>query len=340
VTATDVTPVAPEPGEDPRPRRIRAKPSRPDRVFFGITLSGGLVVLAITISIGLFLSIKAAPALGNAKFSFLTTQQWQPDVHRFGIAAVLTGTITIALVALVVSFPLALGTAIFISEIAPRRIKQSLVFAIDLMAAIPSVIYGLWGLEFFEGHAVHLARWLATWLGWIPLFHVPGAHPDNPNASGTIFSASAFIAGVVVAFMMLPIQCAIMREAFSQAPAGEREGAYALGATRWGMIRSVVLPFGKGGIIGGTILGLGRALGETIAVLLIISPVFRINTHILENGSNSVAALIASYYSEASGFGLSALMAAGLALFVLTMMVNFIASSIVARSRSGALSEG
>ena len=137
----------------------------------------------------------------------------------------------------------------------------------------------------------------------------------------------------------VPIQCSIMREVFSQVPIGEREGAFALGATRWGMIRIVAIPFGRGGMIGGTMLGLGRALGETIAVLLIISPRFDINFHVLEAGSNSVSSLIALRYSEASGFGLSALMAAGLSLFALTLIVNFTASAFVARSRSGASSE-
>jgi phosphate transport system permease protein len=214
-----------------------------------------------------------------------------------------------------------------------------MVFVVDLLAAVPSVVYGIWGLVFLEGHVVGLSHWLNSWLGWIPIFHVPGAHPNDPNVGNAPYGASTFIAAIVVAIMMTPIQCSIMREAFTLAPVGEREGAYALGATRWGMIRAVVLPFGRGGVIGGTILGLGRALGETIAVLLILSPVFRINWHILGSGGNSVAALIASYYSEASGFGLSALMAAGLALFVLTMIVNFTASAIIARSRSGAMSE-
>ena len=144
------------------------------------------------------------------------------------------------------------------------------------------------------------------------------------------------VAGIVVALMVAPITTSVMREVFSQAPVGEREGAYALGATKWGMIRSVVLPFGKGGMIGGTMLGLGRALGETIAVFMIISPVFLIQPHILQNGTNSISALIALRYGEATPFGTSALMAAGLALFLITLVVNFIASSIVARSRSGA----
>ena len=136
--------------------------------------------------------------------------------------------------------------------------------------------------------------------------------------------------------MVVPTMTSVMREAFSQAPVGEREGALALGSTRWGMIRSVVLPYGRGGIIGGTMLGLGRALGETIAVYMIISPIFNINWQILKSGGNSVSALIALRYGEASGFGLSALMAAGLVLFLITMAINFTASTIVARSRSGA----
>jgi phosphate transport system permease protein len=338
VTAT-VLPDLPAETEENTPRKIRAVPGFGDRAFMSVTFLGGVTVLVLTVSIALFLSIKAAKALSVARLSFLTTQAWQPDVHRFGIAALLTGTVLIAVVALVMAFPLALGTALFISEIAPARIKRPMIFAIDLLAAVPSVVYGIWGLKVLEGHVVGLSHWMATWLAWIPFFHVPGAQPNNPNVGNGPFGASTFIAAIIVALMMMPIQCSIMREAFSQAPLGEREGAYALGATRWGMIRAVVLPFGKGGVIGGTILGLGRALGETIAVLLIISPVFRINWHILGSGGNSIAALIASYYGEASGFGLSALMAAGLALFVITMIVNFTASIIIARSRSGAMSE-
>jgi phosphate transport system permease protein len=335
------TALLPEAGtpDEVQPRSIRSVLGGGDRAFLTLTFMGGLAVLGMTVAVGVFLAAHAAEALGVARWSFLTTQEWQPDVHRFGIAAVITGTVLIAVVALVLSFPLALGTALFISEIAPNALKRPMVFVVDLLAAVPSVVYGIWGLVFLEGHVVGLSHWLNSWLGWIPIFHVPGAHPSDPNVGNAPYGASTFIAAIVVAIMMTPIQCSIMREAFTLAPMGEREGAYALGATRWGMIRTVVLPFGKGGVIGGTILGLGRALGETIAVLLILSPVFRINWHILGSGGNSVAALIASYYSEASGFGLSALMAAGLALFVLTMIVNFTASAIIARSRSGSMSE-
>ena len=345
MTATVVPTTYLSPGGDgqlpaPSRRRLRGVRGTGDRIFRGGATLAGVSVLAITTLVGLFLFFRSLQALRAVGFSFLTTQAWEPDTHHFGIAAVLTGTVLIALVALAVSVPLAVGMALFITEVAPRWAKQTLISTIDLMSAVPSVVYGLWGLEVLEGHVVGVARWLSTWCSWIPIFKVTGAQPNNPLATASVYASSTFVAGLVVAMMASPIMCAVMREAFSQAPAGEREGAYALGATRWGMIRSVVLPFGKGGIIGGIMLGLGRALGETIAVYLIISPLFKINFHVLQLGANSVASLIALRYGDATGFGLSALMAAGFSLFVLTLIVNFTASTILARSRSGALSEG
>lgn len=321
------------------PRRLYADPGLPDRVFRGVARSGGGLVLAVMLLVGGFLLYRAWQALSRAGWSFLTTETWEPDAGRFGIAAVLVGTVLIALVAIAVAVPLAVGGALYISEYAPPRLRRTLISVVDLMAAVPSVVYGLWGLFFFEGKILPTARWIATYLDWIPFFHVKGADPSDPLAPETVYTSSTFVAGVVVALMVAPIACSVMREVFSQAPVGEREGAFALGATRWGMIRSVVLPFGKGGMIGGTMLGLGRALGETIGVYLIISPVFEIQWHVLQSGTSSVAALIALRYGEASEFGMSALMAAGLALFLMTLVVNFAASSIVARSRSGAASE-
>ncbi|MFE5241908.1 MULTISPECIES: phosphate ABC transporter permease subunit PstC [unclassified Streptomyces] len=330
-------PLAEEPGgETDAPRRLHADPGIPDRAFRTVARGGGGLVLAVMLLVGGFLLYRAWQALERAGWSFLTTETWEPDAGRFGIAAVLIGTVLIALTAIVVAVPLALGAALYISEYAPPRLRRTLISVVDLMAAVPSVVYGLWGLFFFEGAVLPTARWIATYLGWFPLFRVEGADPSDPLAPETVYTSSTLVAGIVVALMVAPIICSVMREVFSQAPAGEREGAYALGATRWGMIRSVVLPFGKGGMIGGTMLGLGRALGETIAVYLIISPVFEIQWHVLQNGASSVAALIALRYGESSPFGMSALMAAGLALFLLTLVVNFAASSIVARSRSGA----
>jgi phosphate transport system permease protein len=299
---------------------------------------GGIIVLTIMLAIGVFLGMRAWQAIGSAGWGFITTQAWEPDAGNFGIAAVLIGTILIAVVAVSFALPMALGTALYISEYAPLKLKKTLVGLVDLMAAIPSVVYGLWGFFALQGSIVPVARWISSTFGWIPIFAVDGYDPNDPLSTTTVFTSSTFIAGIVVALMITPIMTSIMREVFSQAPVGEREGALGLGATRWGMIRSVILPFGVGGIIGGTMLGLGRALGETIAVYMIISPIFIIQPHILQNGASSISSLIALKYGEASQFGMSALMAAGLTLFIVTLIVNFGASAIVARSRSGASS--
>jgi phosphate transport system permease protein len=322
-----------------RPRKLTARLSASDRTFRGVATAGGVFVLILMGLVGAFLAYRALQALHKAGLSFLTTQQWNPDGGGFGIAAVIIGTLLIAGVAVVVGVPLALGSALYISEYAPRRVQRGLITVIDLMAAVPSIVFGLWGWQLLQWKVVSLSRWISNWFYWIPLFHVDGVTRDDPLASATYFTSSSFAAGLVVALMITPIAGSIMREAFSQAPLGEREGAYALGATRWGMIRAVVLPFGRGAIVGGTMLGLGRALGETIAVVLIISPVYQIQPHILQKGTSSIAALIALLVKEATPFGVSALMAAGLALFAMTLLVNFAASVIVSRSRSGAVSE-
>jgi phosphate transport system permease protein len=324
----------------PVPRKLTARLSGSDRAFRWVARGGGLVVLVLMVLVGSFLGVRAAQALRKAGASFLTTQQWNPDGGGFGIAAIMVGTVLIALVAVIVAVPLAMGTALYISEYAPRGFLQRfLITGVDLMAAVPSVVFGLWGFFFLEWRMVSLSRWVHDWFFWIPLFRVNGVGRHDTQQNATTYSASTFIVGVVVALMIVPIATSIMREAFSQAPLGEREGAYALGSTRWGMIRAVVLPFGRGAMIGGIMLGLGRALGETIAVASIISPVFAIQPHILEHGGSSVSSLIALRYAEATPFGVSALMAAGLALFALTLVINFLAALIVSRSRSGAASE-
>jgi phosphate transport system permease protein len=323
----------------PGRRNLTARPSGSDRAFRVIARAGGTAVLIVMGLVGAFLAFRAAEALRKAGWSFLTTQTWNPDGGGFGIAAVMVGTILIAMVAIVVAIPLGLGTALYISEYAPRQIQRLLITVIDLMAAVPSVVYGMWGAFVLQWRFVSLARWINDWLGWIPVFRVDGVARHALEPTATYYTSSTCIAGLVVGLMVTPIASSIMREAFSQAPPGEREGALALGATRWGMIRAVVLPFGRGAMVGGTMLGLGRALGETIAVVLIISPVFQIQLHVLQHGTSSVASLIALRYPEATPFEVSALMAAGLALFAMTLLVNFIAARIVARSRSGAVSE-
>jgi phosphate transport system permease protein len=307
---------------------------------------GGAFVLAIMLLVGIFLTLQAVPALNTAGWRFLTAQEWDPAGNNFGVAGVLVGTVLIATVAIVVGLPLAAGAALYISEYAPRRIAPALVNLVDLMAAVPSVVYGIWGFYLLQPKLLvvgeqgeGLPRWLATYFGWIPLFRVDGYDPRDAIGSNSALTRSTFIAGIIVAMMVAPIISSVMREVFSQAPVGEREGAYALGATKWGMIRSVVLPFGRGGMIGGTMLGLGRALGETIGVYLIISVVFVIQPHILQNGGGSISALIALRYSESNAIGIAGLMAAGLVLFGMTLLVNFVAGLIISRSRSGAASD-
>lgn len=323
----------------PTPRTLEQRRGRSDRFFSTLMIASGSVVLLITSAVGLFLALESVPAFRARGFSFFTTSVWEPSTGRFGVAAILGFTVTIAAIAVAVSLPVSLGTALFITELAPRRMRGALVAMVDLMAAVPSVVYGVWGARVLQAHATGVAQWMSSWFGWIPLFEVRGHDPSNPLSNSTVFLASSFVAGLVVSMMVIPIQCSVMREVFSQVPPGEREGAFALGSTRWGMITVVALPFGRGGIIGGTMLGLGRALGETIAVVLIISPRFDFSFHMLETGSNSVSALIALRFGEASAFDLSALMAAGLTLFMITLAVNFVASWFVARSRSGAGSE-
>lgn len=343
-------PETPDSSHAARPRPLLALPSTADRTYQWVTSGAGATVLAIMLFVGLFLLLRATDAIAAAGWSFLTTAEWQPDGGSFGIAALLSGTVLIGLTAILVAVPLAVGTALYISEYAPTRLRRLFINLVDLMAAVPSVVYGLWGLFLLQQPVLvsgpqgeGLPRWLATYLGWIPLFEVRQAgeavDASDPTTTGTIFTSSLFIAAMVVALMIAPVACSIMREGFSQAPAGEREGAYALGSTKWGMIRSVVLPFGAGGIVGGTMLGLGRALGETIAVYMILSIAFDVKIRILENGGGSVSALIALRFGEGSPFAISALMAAGLTLFLLTLVVNFGASAVISRSRSGAVSD-
>ncbi len=320
------------------PRPLLPGLERSDRIFHGTARGVGFSVLVMTGAIGVFLGYQSIPTLRHYGLSFFTQTQWLPSLDRIGIAAVLVGTVEVALIAMVVSFPLAVMFALFITEYAPLRIKSWLVSVVDLMAAVPSIIYGLWGFFFLQPHAINLSRWLSQHFGFIPLFHVD----TDPNAAvwqQSRYTSSAFIAGLAVSMMAIPLACSVMRAVFDQAPLGEREAAMALGGTRFAVARRVVLPFAKGGVIGGTMLALGRALGETAAVLIIISPSYQIKPSILEAGTQTTSALIAANFGNATKSQLSALLTAGFVLFVITLVVNSIAASVIGRSRSGAGTE-
>ncbi len=320
------------------PRELDPGRAPSDQVFASVVRVVALVVLSITLAIGLFLGYQAIPTLHHYGLGFFTRSNWQPERDSVGLAGVLVGTFEVAVIALAIGFPLALLTALFISEYAPARLRRALVSLVDLMAAIPSIVYGLWGFFLLQPRALYVARWLSQNFGWIPIFKAD-SDPNAPVLAASRFTASAFIAGIAVSMMVIPLACAVMRGVFAEAPPGEREAAMALGATRWGVVRTVVLPFGRRGIIGGTMLGLGRALGETIIVLMIISPVFQIKWHVLTVGTMTTSALIADRFGEATSSQLSALLAAGFVLFLITLGVNTIAARFVNRSRSGAATE-
>lgn len=314
------------PGADVTTLRGARSTRRGDAVFRIVTLAAGALVFAILGAIAIFLVVKALPALQHDKSSFWTTKQWDPDASgRFGIAALVFGTVLSSVLALVMAVPVALGVALYTVEYAPRRLSTLLGYATDMLAAVPSVVYGLWGFFFLLRHMVGFQTFLNHWIGWIPLF--AGSKGDVNG-----FSKSVFGAAVVLAIMILPIVAAISREVIRQVDPAQREAALALGATRWEMIRTAVLPPSRPGILSAVMLGLGRALGETIAVALVIGNTYFINWKILIPGGNTIAANIANRFGEAGSLGRSALIASGLVLFVITLAVNLVARYVIYRA--------
>jgi len=334
----DLAPSAADP-EDDFPRLIRRSLGVPDAVFRWGSISIGALVLIITGSIGIFLGYQMIPTMRDYGLHFFTENLWNPGTNVVGISEVLLGTVEVAIIAIVFAFPLALATALYISEYAPSWLRGTLTALVDLMAAIPSILYAMWGVFLINPHALYLSRWINEYFGWIPLFHVRDGNPRAPVFNTSVYVSSPFIAGMVVSMMVIPLACAVMIGVFAQAPGSEREGAYALGSTRWGMVRTVVIPFGRGGIVGGTMLALGRALGETVAVLLILAPDSDLKLRPLEIGGLTTASLIANYFGDATSGQLAALLAAGFVLFAMTILINTLAAIIVNRSRSGALTE-
>src|SRR5215472_10324673 len=328
--AVAVTPGPPSAPSDDRPRTIVTSVSGGDRIFRFVMRMAGLAVLVITGLILVFLLLRSLTAFRAVGFHFFTTSTWFINTNQFGIAAILPLGVLVAVIALIIAFPVGVATALFIAEYAPPRLRRTLIAAVDLMAAIPSIIVALFFLYFVMPRILGTTAWLSHHLGFIPFFHNP-----LPNAAAS-YVASTFIAGVSVSVMVIPIITSLSRQVFSQAPQGEREAAYALGSTKWGMIRTVVLPYGRAGVIGAGMLGLGRALGETIVVSFLLTPVYAFTWHVLQSGGNSVTYMIANRVLDAGSKEISALFAAGLILFAMTLVINTIAAIIINRSRSGA----
>lgn len=299
----------------------RSKPKlRPgDRIFSGSALTAGTLILAILAGVAGFLMIESVPAL--------TTDP--DDIHILDgepfwsyVAPLIFGTLWSATLALIMAVPVAVGIALFISHYAPRRLAQTLGYIVDLLAAVPSVVFGLWGGNVLAPAVQPAYTWLTENMGWFPLF--------APPASGT--GRTILTASIVLAVMILPIITALCREVFLQTPVLHEEAALALGATRWEMIRTAVLPFGRAGIISASMLGLGRALGETMAVAMVLSASGGITFAVLTSSNpGTIAANIALRFAEAFGTNINLLIATGLILFAITLIVNMIARWIIAQ---------
>ncbi len=289
-----------------------------DRIFSGLAVAAGVTILSVLAGVAAFLIVRAWPAITAG------SDQIKGDGGLIGyIAPLAFGTVLGAMIAIVIAVPMAMAVSLFISHYAPRRLAQPLGYVIDLLAAIPSVVYGLWGIAVLGPAMVSVHKWLADNLGFIPLFSGP------PSVTGR----TMLVVGVVLAVMILPIITAITREVYSQTPRKQIEGALALGATRWEMIRMTVLPFGRSGLIGGAMLGLGRALGETMAVTIILSATGAVTFDLISSDNPStIAANIALQFPESSGLAVNVLIASGLALFAITLVVNMIARAVIVRT--------
>ena len=315
----------PEAKPIPAPREITTEPRFTDKVFRGVVTSGGLFAGLLLGLIGFFLVFNGFEAMRAAGLSFITGFNWADAVPEegqpasYGIGAMLYGTIVTGILAMIMGVPVAVGTALFLSYYAPEWIKKPMVVVVDVMAAIPSIVYGLWGYFVLMPHAEYWAKLIHKYFGFIPFFDMPAP----------VFTRSPFIAGLVLAIMIIPIVTAVSREVFAQTPLERIQAAYALGATKWTMIKAVVFPYGRGGVVGGAMLGLGRALGETVAVYTVLNLVYDIRIEVLLSAGGSVASMIVNQFGEADAVELRALMGAGFVLFLVTLGVNFLANFII-----------
>lgn len=300
-----------------------------DRVFGGMATGSGLLVVALVTLVGVFLLWQAVPSLMKNDANFLLSREWSPSGAnpRFGIADLMWATIVTSVIAMAIAVPLGVAVALFITQYAPAWLAKPAASTIDLLAAVPSIVYGFWGLTVAGQYFEPFAGWIERSFGWVPVL----------GDAGTSARSTLAFAGIILAIMVLPIVTAISREVFAQVPTAHKEGALALGATKWEMIRVAVLPYGKPGVISAAMLGLGRALGETLAVVILLStlnPVAPWNWSIFSGGSTfaSRIALGAGEFDTPQKTG--AYIAAGLVLFVLTFVVNAVARVVIERRKA------
>ncbi|MEU2668067.1 phosphate ABC transporter permease subunit PstC [Streptomyces sp. NPDC007164] len=320
------TPIDSPPAPPAARKRAGTKTGRAgDKIFLGLSRGSGILLLVIMASIAVFLTYRASLAISKDEGNFFTTLDWNPagTPPEFGIAVLLFGTVVSSIIAMAIAVPVAVGIALFISHYAPRKLAAPLAYVVDLLAAVPSIVYGIWGALVLVPYLEGLNLWLDQFFGWTYIF----------EKTEVGVARSLFTVGILLAIMILPIVTSVSREVFLQVPKMHEEAALALGATRWEVIRLSVLPFGRSGVISASMLGLGRALGETMAVATVLSPSFVISGHLLNPGGGTFAQNIAAKFDEANEFGRDALIASGLVLFVLTLLVNGAARMIIARRK-------
>ena len=293
-----------------------------DWIFRYAALGAGLSILFILGAIALSTTQKAWPAFAKTGLAYVFTDNWNPNTGDFGALSFIYGTIVVSLIAVVVAVPVSVGIALFVTEVAPRRWRNGLTTVIDLLAAIPSVVFGLWGFLILRPHLKDIFNWIADKVHGIPVVH----SVLGPSLSGQSFMS----AGLIVSLMITPIITSITREVFLTVPRNDKDGALALGATRWEMIKGVVLPHSSSGVTGAVMLGLGRAMGETIAIALVIGASPQIVANLFSQGE-AMPSVIARNLNESTGDYQAALIGLGVVLFLLTVLVNIAARHLVVR---------
>jgi len=301
---------------------LAARPGLADRGFRWLALGAGLLVLVILVLIAITTTQQASSWFSTEGIKIFSTT-WNPAANQFGALPFIYGTAITAIIALVISVPVSIGIALLLTEVVPRRTARPIVYIVDLLAVVPSVVWGLWGILVFAPWIQHIYASIGSGVNGIPVL----GSLFGPPTSG----ASFFTAGIILAFMITPIVTSLSREVIATVPSIDREGAYALGATRWEMIRGVVWPHSQGGVVGAILLGLGRAMGETIAVALVIGSSATITSHLFAPGYN-MPAVIANQFGEATGVWRAGLMGLGVLLFAFTIIVNVVARATVERS--------
>jgi phosphate transport system permease protein len=308
---------------DDQPRKLHIRPSGPDRIFNGVLGGSSAIVLLVLAAVVAFLCWKGFDAARTAGLGLFTDKSWDPDEHQFWIMPLLVGSIAIALIAVAIATPISIASALMINEYAPIRFKPVLTGVVDLLATVPSIVYGFWGLELVSNLQGGPARWLVDHVGFIPIFR---------TASPNQYVKSVFACGLVCAVTIIPIITSITREVMSQAPRDVCEAALGLGGTKWGMITDVIFPFSRNGILGAVLLGIGRGLGETMIVVLMLSSHNVVTDALLgPNGLGSIALQITENFVTGSVIAKSALILLGLILFLTTLAVNVIARMVVQR---------